>query len=40
VSTPVLLVTTGTQSFGTARIPRALTRAGFEVFLLTGPAII
>jgi predicted ATP-grasp superfamily ATP-dependent carboligase len=34
VSTPVLLVATATQWFGTARIPRSLTRAGFEVFLL------
>ena len=34
MSTPVLLVATATQWFGTARIPRSLTRAGFEVFLL------
>jgi hypothetical protein len=32
---PVLLVATATQWFGTARIPRSLTRAGFEVFLPT-----
>ena len=31
---PVLLVATATQWFGTARIPRSLTRAGFEVSLL------
>jgi predicted ATP-grasp superfamily ATP-dependent carboligase len=30
----VLLVATATQWFGTARIPRSLARAGFEVFLL------
>ncbi|HEX4524018.1 MAG TPA: hypothetical protein VH704_10900 [Casimicrobiaceae bacterium] len=34
MSTPVLLVATATQWFGTARIPRSLTRAGFEVSLL------
>ena len=34
VSTPMLLVATATQWFGTARIPHSLTRAGFEVFLL------
>ena len=33
--TPILLVATTTASFGTARIPRALARAGFEVSLLT-----
>ena len=32
--TPTLLVATATQWFGTARIPRSLTRAGFEVSLL------
>ena len=34
MSMPVLLVATATQWFGTARIPRSLTRAGFEVSLL------
>ena len=34
MSTAVLLVATATQWFGTARIPRSLTRAGFEVSLL------
>lgn len=31
----VLLVSTATRSYGTARIPRALAKAGFEVTLLT-----
>lgn len=34
MSTPALLVATATQWFGTARMPRSLTRAGFEVLLL------
>ena len=34
MSTPALLVSTGTRSYGTARIPCALARAGFEVTLL------
>ena len=33
--TPLLLVSTATQWLGTARIPRALAQAGFEVSLLT-----
>ena len=32
---PVLLVSTGTRWYGTARVPRALAKAGFEVTLLT-----
>ena len=32
---PVLLVSTATRGYGTARMPRALTRAGFDVTLLT-----
>ena len=32
---PVLLVSTATRWYGTARTPRALTQAGFEVTLLT-----
>lgn len=32
---PVLLVSTATRWYGTARAPRALARAGFEVTLLT-----
>lgn len=32
---PVLLVSTATRGYGTARAPRALARAGFEVTLLT-----
>ena len=32
---PVLLVSTATRWFGTARTPRALAKAGFEVTLLT-----
>jgi len=35
MSTPVLLVAIGRQWIGTARIPRALAKAGFEVSLLT-----
>jgi predicted ATP-grasp superfamily ATP-dependent carboligase len=35
VGTPVLLVSTATQYIGTARIPAALAKAGFEVSLLT-----
>jgi predicted ATP-grasp superfamily ATP-dependent carboligase len=35
MSLPVLLVSTATHWFGTARIPRALAHAGFEVSLLT-----
>ena len=31
----VLLISTATRWFGTARIPRALARAGFDVSLLT-----
>lgn len=34
-ATPVLLVSTTTRWMGTARVPRALARAGFEVALLT-----
>ena len=34
-ATPVLLVSTATRWYGTARTPRALTKAGFEVTLLT-----
>jgi hypothetical protein len=34
MSTPVLLVAIGTEWIGTARIPRALAKAGFEVSLL------
>jgi predicted ATP-grasp superfamily ATP-dependent carboligase len=33
-NTPVLLVATSTKWLGTARMPRSLTRAGFEVSLL------
>ena len=36
MTTPVLLVSTGTRWIGTARFPAALARAGFEVALL-GP---
>src|SRR4051794_36905126 len=32
---PVLLVSTATRWYGTARTPRALAKAGFEVTLLT-----
>jgi predicted ATP-grasp superfamily ATP-dependent carboligase len=35
MGTPVLLVSTATYWLGTARIPRALARAGFDVALLT-----
>jgi predicted ATP-grasp superfamily ATP-dependent carboligase len=35
MSTPVLLVSTATQYIGTARMPEALAKAGFEVSLLT-----
>jgi len=35
MATPILLVATATRWFGTARMPRALSRAGFEVALLT-----
>src|SRR5512137_2641184 len=35
MSTPALLVSTGTRWYGTARIPCALAKAGFEVTLLT-----
>ena len=31
----ILLVSTATQYIGTARIPGALAKAGFEVYLLT-----
>jgi hypothetical protein len=34
-ATPVLLVSTATRWYGTARTPRALAKAGFEVTLLT-----
>ena len=34
-SIPVLLVSAATRSYGTARTPRALAKAGFEVTLLT-----
>lgn len=37
MSTPVLLVLTALRWFGTARMPRALAQAGFEVTLLTPP---
>ncbi|MEO8537576.1 MAG: hypothetical protein ABI533_08610 [Betaproteobacteria bacterium] len=32
---PVLLLSTGTRGYGTARAPRSLARAGFDVTLLT-----
>jgi predicted ATP-grasp superfamily ATP-dependent carboligase len=35
MSSPILLVATTTRWFGTARMPRALNNAGFEVGLLT-----
>ncbi len=35
MSTPALLVSTGTRWYGTARIPCALAKAGFDVTLLT-----
>jgi len=35
MTTPVLLVSTATQYIGTARMPEALAKAGFEVSLLT-----
>ena len=35
MSTPALLVSTGSRWYGTARIPRALAKAGFELTLLT-----
>ena len=35
MTTPVLLVSTATQYVGTARMPEALAKAGFEVSLLT-----
>jgi hypothetical protein len=34
---PLLLVSTATRWIGTARVPRALAKAGFEVALLTPP---
>jgi predicted ATP-grasp superfamily ATP-dependent carboligase len=34
MSTPVLLVATATRWYGTARVPRSLAKAGFEVSLL------
>lgn len=34
MGTPILLVATATRWYGTARMPRALTRAGFDVTLL------
>lgn len=37
MGTSLLLVSTATQWFGTARIPRAFAEAGFEVSLLTPP---
>jgi predicted ATP-grasp superfamily ATP-dependent carboligase len=37
MTTPVLLVSTATQYIGTARMPEALAKAGFEVSLLTPP---
>ena len=35
MAAPILLVATATRWFGTARMPRALAQAGFEVVLLT-----
>jgi len=40
MSTPALLVSTGTRWYGTARIPYALAKAGFDVTLLTPPGTL